>query len=75
MTPGELQLLLIARLIRKSGGIARAWRVAIGPMQVRDVSTHTHCNWEVRPSGTARVTAEIKNLLDVVRLEHPIVTG
>ena len=74
MTAAELQHLLIARLIRKLGGTARRWRIAIGPVQIRDASTHTHCNWEVSPSGRPRETAEIERLLDTMRLEHPIVT-
>lgn len=75
MTASELQHLLIARLIRQVGGTARRWRVAIGPMQIRDASTHPHCNWEVRPSGSARDVAEIERLLDTVRLDHPIVVA
>jgi hypothetical protein len=73
MTVGELQQLLIAKLLRMSGGTPRRWRVAIGPIRVRDASTHTHCNWEVHPSGSAREVAEIERLLDTVRLDHPIV--
>ena len=75
MTASELQHLLIARLIRKAGGTTRLWRIAIGPVLIRDASTHSHCNWEVRPSGTTRDVAEIERLLDSVRLDHPIVTA
>jgi hypothetical protein len=74
MTAGELQQLLIAKLLRTSGGTARRWSVAIRPIQVRDVSTHTHCNWEVHPSGSTGEVAEIERLLDTVRLNHPIVS-
>jgi hypothetical protein len=74
MTAGELQDFLIARLTRKAGGSARQWRSAIGPIRVRDASTHAHCNWEVNPSGTAREVAAVEQLLDTVRLDHPFVT-
>jgi hypothetical protein len=75
MTATDLQYLLISRLIRQSGGTARRWRIAIGPVRIRDASTHTHCNWEVQPSGTAREVADIERLLDVVRLDHPILSA
>lgn len=72
MTASELQDLLIKRLARTAGGTARRWRIAIGPVHVREASTYAHCNWEVRPSGTPRENAEIEHLLDTVRLEYSI---
>jgi hypothetical protein len=75
MTAGQLQDLLIARLTRSSGGTARRWRLAIGPIKVRNAATHAHCNWEVEPSGTLGELAAIERLLDTVRLEHPVVTA
>ncbi|WP_260596913.1 hypothetical protein [Sphingomonas endolithica] len=75
MTAGALEDLIIARLTRASGGTARGWRMALGPIKVRDAATHPHCNWEVEPSGTVRETAAIERLLDTVRLDHPFVTA
>ncbi|KQS02320.1 hypothetical protein ASG11_16295 [Sphingomonas sp. Leaf357] len=74
MTTGQLHTLLIARLTRTSGGTARGWRIALGPIKVRSAATHVHCNWEVEPSGTEREIAAIERLLDQVRLDHPLVT-
>lgn len=75
MTADELQDVLIRRLVRSSGGTARRWRAAVGRVRVHDTATHPHCNWSVTPSGSAQETAAIESLLDVVRLEHPIVTA
>ncbi|MEN2787243.1 hypothetical protein ACFOKI_04940 [Sphingomonas qilianensis] len=74
MTASDLQDLLIARLVRSSGGTARRWRMAIGPVRVRSADSYTHCNWEVDPSGTPPEVAAIERLLDTVRLERPFVT-
>jgi hypothetical protein len=75
MTSGELQDLLVTTLVRKAGGSARRWRMALGPVHRHDVATHPHCNWSVAPSGGSREIAEIEHLLDTFRLEHPIVAA
>lgn len=75
MTASELQDLLVATLVRKQGGTRRRWRMAIGPIRLRDAATHPHCNWSVEPSGTEQDIAEIERLLDDVRLAHPLVTA
>lgn len=75
MTVGDLQDLLVAKLARASGGSARRWRLAIGPVYLHDIATHPHCNWSVRPSGDVRDVAHIERLLDSVRLEHPILVA
>ncbi|MEG3087012.1 hypothetical protein [Sphingomonas sp. PB4P5] len=75
MTGSEIQDLLVAALARKSGGSARSWRLAIGPVRVYDARTHPLCNWSVTPSGSVREIAAIEHLLDTVRLSHPMVTG
>jgi len=75
MTASDLEQLLIARLIRERGGNSQTWQRALGKVIVRDISTHTHCNWEVRPNGTDAQCAAIERLLDDVRLEHSIVAA
>lgn len=72
MTASEMQDLLVKRLMQSSGGNARRWRIAIGPVKLYDLATHATCNWSVRPSGSSREIAEIERLLDDVRLEHPL---
>lgn len=74
MTTNDILDLMVAALVRKSGGSNRHWRLAIGPVAVYSPATHPHCNWSVSPSGSARDTAAIEQLLDSVRLSHPIVT-
>lgn len=75
MTASDLEQLLIALLIRESGGTSQTWRRALGKIIVRDAKTYTHCNWDVRPSGTDRQRSAIERLLDDVRLEHSIVVA
>ena len=75
MTASDLEQLLIARLVRKSGGTSQTWQRALGKVIVRDTETHAHCNWDVRPSGTDAQRAAIEALLDDVRLEHSIVAA
>lgn len=75
MTASDLEHLLIARLIRERGGTSQSWRRALGKLIVRDITTHTHCNWDVRLSGTDAQRAAIERLLDDVRLEYSIVTA
>ena len=73
MTAIELRELIVATLVRKVGGSARQWRIALGPIRRHDIATHPHCNWSVAPSASARETAQIEKLLDTLRLEHPII--
>lgn len=73
MTANDILDLLIARLIRTGGGTKRAWRLAVGPVQVYDPSTHAHCNWSVSPSGSVQQNALIEEVLDDLRLAYPIV--
>ncbi|WP_254294190.1 hypothetical protein [Sphingomonas tagetis] len=74
MIASKLQDLVIVALMRKSGGTQRRWRAVLGPIKVHDPRTHAHCNWSVAPSGTSREIGEVERLLDIIRLEHPIVS-
>ena len=73
MTISELQDMMIKALVLSAGGTKQRWRTAIGPVQLHDRATHSHCNWSVHPSGTLRDNAEIERLLDTVRLDHPVI--
>lgn len=75
MTASDLEHLLITRLVRERGGATQTWRRALGKVIVHDTRTHSHCNWDVRLSGTDAQRAAIERLLDDVRLEHSIVTA
>lgn len=74
MIASDLEMLLVARLVRERGGTAQVWRKALGKIVVRDRRTHSHCNWDVQPSGNSAQRAAIEGMLDEVRLSHPIVT-
>ena len=73
MTASDLEQLLIARLVRESGGTSQTWQRALGRVIVRDRGTHAHCNWDVSPSGTDKQRAAIEQMLDDVRLMYGIV--
>jgi len=75
MTASELQHLITVTLARRVGGTERRWRMALGPIILHDRATHPHCNWSVRPSGDPRETAHIEQLLDTLRLDHPLVVA
>nr|WP_294261988.1 hypothetical protein [uncultured Sphingomonas sp.] len=75
MTASEVQDLLVSTLTRRSGGSLRRWRLVIGPVRLHDGATHSHCNWSVDPSGGAREVAAVEQLLDEVRLTHPIIAA
>ena len=75
MTASELQDMLVSALARRCGGTQRRWRLALGPVRTLSIDTHPHCNWSVRPDGSAHEIAVIEKLLDQVRLSHPIVSG
>jgi len=74
MTVSDLEHLIIARLVREQGGTSQTWRRALGKIGVRDVRTHSHCNWDVTPAGTEAQRIAIEELLDDVRIAHSIVT-
>jgi hypothetical protein len=71
MHTSQLQDLIVSTLVKQAGGTQRRWRIALGPIKLRDPLSYVHCNWEVTPSGTPRENAAIERLLDTIRLEHP----
>ena len=71
MLASQLQDLIVSTLVKQVGGTQRRWRIALGPIKLRDPLSYVHCNWEVAPSGTPRENAAIERLLDTIRLEHP----
>lgn len=75
MTSADLLDLIIARLVRGFGGTQRHWRGVIGPIKTYPRETHAHCNWSIVPRGTARENSIVENVLDEVRLQHPMVAG
>lgn len=75
MTAAQVLETVIAALIRRAGGTKRDWRLVIGPVRVHDRATHPHCNWSVAPSGSAGENALVEDVLDDLRLVHPIVEG
>lgn len=75
MTGDDLHDILIATLVRQHGGTRQRWRAVVGRLTVHDIRTHPHCNWSVAPSGRPADVGAVEELLDDLRLRHPIVTG
>jgi hypothetical protein len=71
-TASQIQDLIVIRLMRRHGGTARRWRLAVGPVRVYDPATHGPGNWSVAPTGTTTENAAIERLLDTLRLEVPL---
>lgn len=72
MTAADLSDMLTTALTRKHGGSQRRWRAVLGTIRVHDPRTHPHCNWSAAPSGTAAEIDAVEELLDDVRLRHPM---
>jgi hypothetical protein len=70
MTSSQLQDLIIASLLRRLGGTARRWRLVLGPIRFHDPTKYV-CNWSFAPSGDSREIAQVEDMLDVLRLDHP----
>lgn len=74
MRQSQLQDLLVATLVRRHGGTARGWRMAVGAVRLYDPATHPHCNWAIDPRGSTNQIDAIEHLLDELRGTHPLVT-
>lgn len=74
MIASDLEDLIVRLLVRQTGTSRRNWQLAIGSVRLHDPYTHPHCNWSLAPSGSTREIELIEDLLDRLRLEHPIVT-
>ncbi|MFZ2998601.1 hypothetical protein [Sphingobium sp.] len=75
MTAEKLIDLLVARLLRDHGKSKHHWRKAIGTLRLYSPATHPHCNWNANPTGSFQDVALIENLLDDLRMRHPLLTA
>jgi hypothetical protein len=73
MTAADIRDLIIRQLVRAQGGGTARWRGALGELKVYPLETHAHCNWDVRPSGSAFEMAQVERAADVVRARYPFV--
>jgi hypothetical protein len=73
MTASELRDILVRDIIRAHGGSTARWRRVVGPVKVYSRSTHAHCNWEVRPSGSPHDVAIAEQAIDAIRPRLPYV--
>ena len=71
MTASELRELLVAGLARSAGGGRQRWRQAVAEVRLYPLSTHPHCNWEVRAAGSMAEIALVERAADRLRADHP----
>jgi hypothetical protein len=71
VTATELREMLVAGLARSAGGGRQRWRKAVAEVKTYPLSTHPHCNWEVRAAGTASEIAIVERAVDRVRMDYP----
>ena len=74
MTADKLIDLLVARLLRDHGKSKHHWRKVIGTIRLYSIATHPHCNWNAAPTGNFADVALIENILDDLRMAHPLLT-
>lgn len=70
-----IQHLLAEILSGAAGGTKAYWLELIGPVNILPISTNTHCNWSVSPIATGEEMVAITKAIEIVRAEHPYVTG
>jgi hypothetical protein len=75
MTQAQLTDRLIARLLREHGGTRHRWRRLVGPVRIYSLATHAHCNWAINPTGSSLEIGMIEQLVDDLRMNHPIVVA
>jgi len=73
MDSTELHTLIIEELRKAHGGGTVRWRNALGEIKLYPLSTHAHCNWDVRPAGRPAEVAAVEAVVDRIRLSHPVV--
>jgi hypothetical protein len=71
----ELRDLIVRNLARAHGGGTTRWRQSVGELKVYSLETHSHCNWDVRPTGSALEMSRVERAVDDVRVKHPYVEG
>ena len=75
MTAEKLTDLLVARLVRDHGKSKHHWRKVVGKLRLYSPATHPHCNWNATPTGSFQDIALIENLLDDLRMVHPLLSA
>jgi hypothetical protein len=73
MTASELRDILVRDIIRTQGGSTARWRRVVGRMKVYSRTTHAHCNWEARPSGSPHDVAIAERAIDAIRSRFPYI--
>lgn len=75
LTPAELRGLLATLLEGAAGGSRDAWLRAIGTVEKLPLYANPVSNWRVQPSGSPAERDAIARAIELVRVEHPYVTG
>jgi hypothetical protein len=73
MTASELRDILVRDITRTHGGSTARWRRLVGSLKVYSRTTHAHCNWEARPSGSPHDIAIAEQAIDAIRPRFPYI--
>ncbi|MDY0969071.1 hypothetical protein [Sphingomonas sp. CFBP9021] len=74
-TPTELRATLVTVIAGASETPTGRWETLIGPVEVLSLAYHPRSNWRVEVSGAQDVRHWIDAAIELVRAEHPYVTG
>jgi hypothetical protein len=74
-TPIELRAMLVTVIAGASETPTGQWEPLIGPVEVLSLAYHPRSNWRVEVSGTDDDRRWIDAAIELVRAEHPYVTG
>lgn len=74
-TPDELGDLLTTLLAGVAGGTKESWAAKVGVVEKLPIAMNVRSNWQVTPSGKAADKKAIGQTVDIVRAQHPYVTG
>ena len=75
MTPTDLANLLAEMLSGAVGQDKAYWHKLIGPVTKLPITMNIHSNWSVSPIATGEELRAIVAAVELVRAEHPYVTG
>jgi hypothetical protein len=75
LTSAQLRDLLATLLEGAAGGSREAWLRAIGEVERLPLYSNPVSNWRVQAGGSATERDAIARAVEIVRNEHPYVTG
>ncbi|RYD25690.1 MAG: hypothetical protein EOP89_08660 [Lysobacteraceae bacterium] len=74
-TPIELRATLVTVIAGASETPTGRWEALVGSVEILSLAYHPRSNWRVEVSGTQDDRRWIDAAIELVRAEHPYVTG